>query len=483
MADTIADPSAVSADYKAMSPTWRRVADVMAGQDVMRAGGRKYLPQFPKETDDDYEYRRKNAKFTNIFADIIGDLAAKPFSKEVGVEEGAPPAIVSMQEDIDRRGNHIHTFAFEVFRNAIADGIDWILVDHTMLPQGATLADERAIGGGPYWVRVSALSLLAVYSAWVEGREQIIHARIAETRTEWRDGEEVEVESIRVLTRDRTKTGYAPARFELYERAKAGWLKVGEGPISLGVIPLVPLIIGHREGSTWRVRPPMLDALDLQVEHYQQETNLKNAKECTAFPIFVGNGVTPPDDGTKMAFGPRSVLFAPMNDQGMHGSWSVIEPGASSLTFLSLEIDKIAEAMRELGRQPLVQGTSGMTQSTALLASQKASSTAQAWASLLKDALEQAMVYTAQWLGVEPPSVFVDTDFAIDPGADQAPALLLQANQAGKLSDQTMRSEWKRRGVLSPEFDEDKEMELILAELPGDEEISAALTPKAAPVK
>jgi hypothetical protein len=499
MAENLDALDSVSSDYAVMLPYWERVGHILGGTQAMRDnahgkhgnGCNSYLPKFPNESDEDYRYRRENARFTGIFADILGDLASKPFTKEVGLVEESP-AFDPIVENIDRQGSHLHVFAGTVFRNALANGIDWILVDHTKLPSGATMADERALKAGPYWVRVPALALKAVYSAQIDGAEQVVYARIDESRIEWDGTQEVKVERVRVLKRDPlidesgNRIGYAPAVFEVYERnateQSAAWQLVDEGPITIGVVPMVPLVLGDRERG-WVIRPPLRDIVDLQIEHFQEQTNLKNAKEATAFPMFAGNGVTPPVTGTKMSFGPRAVLFSPMNDQGQFGTWDVVEIGASSLQFLSSEIDKIESCMRELGRQPLVEGTAGMTQATAMLSSQKASSTAQAWAMLLKDALEQAFVFTAKWLNQPAPSVFVDTDFAVELGADTAPALLLKANESGKISNKTLLSEWKRRGLLSQEFDADEDAAQILDELPSDEEVSAAITPKAPPVQ
>lgn len=474
----MADYLETSADYKAMAPYWETVSDVLGGTRAMRANGRRYLPQFPNESDKNYDYRIKNAKFTNLFADISGDLASKPFAKEVGlIGDTVPEPLLRVVEDTDRQGNHLHAFAFATFSAALNYGIDWIMVDHTRLPDGATLADERRIGGGPYWVRVPAQSLLAVYSAQVDGVEQIVYARINETRIEWRDGEEVTVERVRVLVRDEVDGGYAPARFEVHERTGRSWELVDDGAISLGIIPLVPLILGDRKQGTWQVTPPLRDILDLQIELFQQETNLKLAKELTAFPMFTANGIAPPESDAPAPMGPSTILYAPMNDQGQHGQWGVLEIGAQSLDFLSREIDKLVAMMRELGRQPLVSGTSGMTQATALLAAQRASSSAQAWAGLLKDALEQAFVYTAQWLSLPDPEVFVHTDFAIELGADQAPEVLLSLRTQRAISEETLWAEMKRRGLLSPEFDPDRERELLLSELPSDDvgEETAAL--------
>lgn len=491
MADT--DYLATSADYQAMLPYWTKVAAIRGGVSAMRDGGKLFLPQFPNETATNYTYRLENSKFTDIYSDIIENLASKPFSKEVSLANDTVPEIIkTVVEDTDGAGNHLHVFADAVFFHGIHNAIDWVLIDYPPVPQGATLADEKRMGARPYWVRIPALDMLWVESAIINGKEEFVYAKIFEPVTR-RDaaGNEKTVERVRVLIRDELEGGqYGPARYEIWEKTtgtNTGWTKEDEGPISIGVIALVPFFTGRRDGSTWRIRPPMRNVADLQIEHYQQETNLKSAKELTAFPMLAGNGISPPVDehGKPIIapIGPSVVLYAPPNGDGSsHGQWQFIEPSATSLKFLSEEIDKTEKQMRELGRQPLTAGTSGITQVAAAFASQKSASAVQAWAFMLKDCLERAFVFTSMWINVKlEPTVYVNTDFAIELGEDKAPETLLTMNERGKLSTQTLWQEFKRRNILSPEFDAEIEEERILAEVPGggdDDEFEAAGTPE-----
>lgn len=478
-----------SSDYAAMAPYWSMVETLLEGASAVRKV-EAYLPQFPNESLANYKYRLKNAKFTNIYRDVVENLAAKPFTKEVRLTgDDYSPAIKALVEDVDGSGNHLHAFATTFFFRAVNDAIDWILVDYPSMPEGATLADERASGARPFWVEVRAQDMLAVYSAPISGQEQFVYARIREISTELDDNEEITVTRVRILVRDPITdeetgriTGYAPARFELWEQGRDDtkvWSQIDSGQISIGAIALVPMMTGRRAGRSWRVLPPMKDVAELQIEHYQAETNLKMAKELTAFPMLTGNGVTPPmetyerDDGTRgerpqtVPIGPAAVLYAPASADGDHGEWKFIEPGAQSLKFLSEEIDKTEDQMRELGRMPMTAGTSGITQIAAALQSQKASSAIQAWAWLLKDALERAFKFTAMWLGetIEP-TVFVNTQIAIDLGNDKVPDTLRNMRKDGDLSQHTYWEQMRERGVLSQEFDSVLEETRLIEEMP-----------------
>jgi hypothetical protein len=505
------DPKNTSSDYNHMHPFWVMVRAILQGAPAMRAAkgsyasaagpqapvaslallnrtGRAgptspYLPKFLNEGDLDYQTRRENAPFTNIYADISRNLAAKPFSKTLELDDETADDLKELATNIDGQGNNLHVFAREMFKAGLDDGITWVLVDYLKMAPGTTLADERGMGAQPYWVHITADRLLAVYSDFVNGKEIITHARIFEP-TNQRDGYgEVCLERVRVFDRALIldeQTGatinYGPATWELHELQSSkddkgnesqSWRIIGNGPITIGVIPLVPFYTGRREGTTWKIDPPLKDLAYLQVEEFQQESNLKTIKELAAFPMLAGNGVTPPtgSDGQAMVVpvGPRAVLFAPQGADGSHGEWNFIEPGGSSLTFLQADLDKLRTEMRDLGMQPLA--TANLTVITTANVSMKAHSAVQSWALGLKDALETAWLVTCQWLNSsDEPVVNVHTDFGVDFEAGTELDALLKCQAQGILSKQTVQGEFKRRGVLSDDFDAEQEEELLAQE-------------------
>ncbi len=233
------------------------------------------------------------------------------------------------------------------------------------------------------------------------------------------------------------------------------WNEIDSGDISIGVIPLVPIILGKRDGTSWRVTPPLRDLAHMQVKLFQMESNLDSTKELTAFPMLAGDGITGTDDknvAIKVPVGPRAVLFAPMAGDGRHGQWHFIEPSGASLTFLQADIDKYKTEMRDLGMQPLT--SANLTVITTANVAMKAHSAVQAWALMLKDGLEQAWKITVMWLkqNVEP-IVNVHTDFGVDMEAGTELTSLSAMEAAGVISKELNFNEAKRRGVLADDAD------------------------------
>lgn len=480
-------PDNPSSDYKVMAPYWKKVTTILGGAEAMRRAKEEYLPKFEVESDPDYERRVSQARFTNVFKDIVENLAARPFGSEVVLSDESDPQLVEFSNDVDARGNDLHSFVGDTFFRGISAGIDWIYVDYSKRPDGVkTRTQEKAAGLRPFWCHYPAESVLAAYSDFVNGSEQFVHVRLREHKVE-RDGfGEKETPCIRVIEREPMLDGsYGKPTVTLYKKvkdAKSGkeeWIVEDGFPVQLtiDVIPLVPYITGRRQGSTWVIDPPMRDAAELQIELYQQENGLKNVKTYTAFPMLSGDGISPEIDKDgkpkPLAIGPRTVLYGGAAGDGVSpGSWKFVEPGAQSLKFLSEDVKDTISELRELGRQPLTAQSGNLTVITTAFAAEKGNSAIQAWAINLKDAIEKACYFTGLWLGIKDAKAeaVVNTDFDIGIGDDKSFSEVVGMYKEKVISREQLIHEAKRRGVIDKDYDPDDDLELILASMEDVEE-------------
>ena len=489
-------PDNPSADYTAMLPIWKKVTTFDGGVDQMRKSAKDYIPKFPMEDDGDYKTRIEAAPFTNVWEDIASGLAGKPFSREVQFEDPdeVDERFKDLYEDIDGRGNNLHVFAEEWFREGLDYAIDWVLVDYTKLPplspgRFRSVAEEQALGARPYWVRIAAINVKAVYSNMVNGKEVLTYFRYYEPVT-IRDGfEEKVAERYREYSREPIvdpnsgqTVDYTPAAWRVLEKKKDEqgreyWAVLDEGTIPIGRIPLIPFCIAKRRGNGWAVRHPLKSLIDMQMDAFLQECNLRNMEMLTCYPMLTANGVAQPTEQNpepgqqakpiKVPVGPRAVLWAPPNPAGgQPGSWNFIEPSGESYRNLQAKLETSWKNMREIGMQPLAE--SNITVITSANVSVKAKSALQAWALRFKDALEQAFVLTALWLGKsedEAPGLDVYKDFGVDLQGGEVVDNLLKAQEQGQLSGETLRAEMKRRNILSENFNEEDEVERIANEM------------------
>lgn len=494
--------SITSSDFQAMRDYWVMVHTILGGAATMRAAGETYLPRFVEEkvnterpsggTYDPYEVRRTKAPFTNLYEDISRNLASKPFAKEVQLEDAAPDRLKALSENIDGQGNNLHVFAQDVFQAGIDYAVTWIFVDFTVAPaatQQLTIQQERDFGLRPYWQHITWERMLAVYSDFIDGQEVIIHARIHEPmvtvdnnpeliRQNQAPFQEGRVERIRVLNRAPVEwdiagkaTRYGPATWTLWEivvdqaTSTTTWKMVGEGVFTVGYIPLVKFATGKRVGVSFVYTPPLRTLAYMQVDEYQQESNLQHIMELTCFPMLAGDGVEK-EGSPPIALGPRTVLYGGRGSDGSAGSWKIIEPGGQSIEKVMKHLDDTRTEMRDLGMQPLIQ--SNLTVITTGQVAVKANSTVQKWALMFEDALEQCWKVTADWLNDSyEPEVEVFRDFtAVQAGTDQM-RLLLEMRKAGDISRDALVQAAKRFDYLPSDFDPDDDAEALAVEQEG----------------
>ena len=465
-----------ASDVASMVPYWDMTDTIVEGSKAIKGAGEEYLPKFPDEQQKDYDFRLQLAKFTNIYRDVLEGLSTKPFEEEITlIGTDIPDFVKSFVEDVDGFGNNMSVFSSLTFFNGINSAIDWIFIDHPAVSSSdvVTVADAMTKNLKPFWAHVLARNVYEIRTDMIGSERHISYIRIFEPSS---DG--VKSNHIRVFERVGDLVTWVLYR-EVKEAKKTEEqvVQVGEGVLSISLIPMVPFATGRKDGNTFKFAPPMMDAADLQITLYQDESGLQHIKALAGYPMLAANGMKPekgPDGKTpkKVAVGPMRVLFGVPDGNGGHGEWKFIEPNANSMEFLKKDISSTKQDLRELGRQPLTSLSTQLTTVTTSIAAGKAKSAVTAWALSLKDALQNALKITALYYGSEyetKVNVFTGFDNVKDDGSDLD--TLSDARTRGDLSLETFHRELKRRGVLSPEFDSLSEADRIFEEIPtGDEE-------------
>ena len=390
--------------------------------------------------------------------------------------ESYPSELEKVLANVDGAGADITAFASEVFEAGISYGADFILVEMPVLKSGAasSLKSFKESGARPYLVPIRASDVISIKTATVNGEEVFTEFRY---KADYEGEDGAEITCVRGIYRDQIQddvgaiTGYAAPFFEVYEKNGDKWSLADSGELGIGEIPVVPFLTGRRYGSGWRIRPPMRGAAELQVEHYQQENQIKYSVTQTAFPVYVAVGVAQPMDAegkpAKVKVGPGAFVFlAPGSENSKGPDLKVVQPETSSLEFMQKRMEATEKQIRELGRQPLTAGSNNITVIAASFASQKANSAAQQWAMNLRNTLENAIRIMSLWVGkpkVEP-KVTVHTDFAVLAQSDQSMDWVDNARERGDISGEQWAREAKRRGHLEPEYDFDADLDIIIHE-------------------
>lgn len=452
------DPRNPSSSYRAVEPSYRAISAVLAGAESVRAAGESYLPKYAAETVVEYGRRLAAAPWRPEFEDALRAIASKPFSKPVSLQGTVPASIQAFAEDVDTLGNNLHVFASQAFWEGVSYGLHGILVDYPTMESGITLADERRAGTRPYWCHVPADALIALYTEKVAGQTIVTHVRIHETVVT-RDGfGERAIQQVRVLEPGLWQIWRADDRNEM--------VMAGEGPTSLDRVPLALFYTGKRQKAAAHVRPPLLNLADMQLELYRALSRQEEILTFAGSPMLKAVGLAKPDDGAIVEVGPKRILFAPNTGTG-NTDWDFIQPAAANIDAVARHVEKISDDMRRLGLQPLLPRSGDLTATVGALEAAKAHSAVESWANALQDTLEQAFLFTAEWLGEKPTAeVSVHTDFGVEISGSQEVDSLSKMQMSGQISKETLWDELLRRGTLGPQFTPEIELDRLEQEMP-----------------
>lgn len=435
-----------------MAATWPKLEALKGGTPAMRKAAKTYLPQQPKEDNEDYAYRLATSTLFPAFMRTCGVMAGKPFSKELTLNK-VPSAVLSLMNDVDGQGRSIHAFASDVFADCgIEFGFGGILVDFTKTEEDVkTVADEKKAGLRPYWVHIKKDQILGYKAENRGGTMVLTQLRISEQR-EVDDGEfgVSYVDVVRV---------YYPGRWELYQAAADGknWVKVEEGQMSIGVIPFVPLYgvrLGFMEGVS-----PLLDLADLNIKHWQQQSDQDDSTRFARKRMVVFTGIT---DGDQMTIASNYAIQLPKDADA-----KVVQGSAESVTVGRTELDALEQQMIQTGAELLVALPGQRTATEASNDAEANKSMLQSIVENFEDALDAALQLTADWLGAgEGGTVSLFKDFAVNSLTDASAQLVLSMNMQGLITKETALKEMQRRAVLSPDLDVKTEVELAENDAP-----------------
>lgn len=448
------NPNAIATplpEYTAHQESLALINTLMGGTAAMQEAGAKYLPQEPAESTKAWEIRRDRTVLFNAMKRTVQKLTGEVFSKDVDVGEDVPKAIQDWLEDVDLQGRNESRFAQEVFQTAIKDGTTHILVDYPQADGVATLADEKAAALRPYWVHIKAEQVIGWRFEVVNGKRVLSQVRITECQ-EVADGDygKTEVNRIRVLNRD---------SFEIWEektddKGEVQWVMVQQGLLTLGFIPLVTIMFGEQM-SPMTACPPLEDLAYLNLAHWQSSSDQRNILHFARVPLLFGKGLTdaggraPGEEGSNFEIGVNRLIHSTNPDADL----KVVEHSGKCIEAGRQDLKDLEDQMALFGLTLML--PKGVQTTATQSASDKSEndSALRSWAMILKDCLELALSYMAQWakLGDKGGSVTVNTDFRAFSGIelDSIARLVI----AGKLPVEVYVEEAQRRGAMMQSWD------------------------------
>ena len=417
-----------------MEPHWGLIETLLGGTYKIRKGHRKYLPQEPREQDISYDARLLRSVLAPYYVRLERMLAGMLTRKPVRLDD-VSDVIREQLFDVDLQGNDLQTWLFSTARQCIRYGHVGVLVD----------APAAGQNGRPYWVSYTPRDILGWRSELKDGKQELTQLRLMEKITV-PDGlyGEKQVEQVRVLT---------PGAFEIHQKDDQGDFRiVDEGRTSLSEIPF-SVAYSNRMGVLESI-PPLADIAELNLQHYQVQSDLSNQLHISAVPMLALFGF--PAAAEEISAGPGEALALPEGASAQY-----IEPAGNSYEAQFRRLEQIASQINELGLAAVLGAKLvGETAEAKRIDRSQGDSTMMVVAQQMQDMIDNCLRFHAEYMQ-EPNagSCLVNRDFMgtrLEPQEIQA---LLQLYTAGTITQETLLSQLEAGEVLGDDFDVENELE------------------------
>ena len=417
-----------------MEPHWGLIETLLGGTYKIRKGHRKFLPQEPRELDEAYDNRLQRSALAPYYIRLERMLAGMLTRKPVRLDD-VSDVIREQLFDVDLQGNDLQTWLFQTSRICIRYGHVGVLVD----------APASGKNGKPYWVSYTPRDILGWRTELKDGKQELTQLRLQE-KIVVPDGlyGEKQVEQVRVLT---------PGAFEIHQKDQQGDFKVvEEGRTSLSEIPF-SVAYSNRMGVLESI-PPLADIAELNLQHYQVQSDLSNQLHISAVPMLAIFGF--PQSAEEISAGPGEALALPEGASAQY-----IEPAGNSYDAQFRRLEQIASQINELGLAAVLGSKLvGETAEAKRIDRSQGDSTMMVVAQQMQDMIDNCLRFHAEYMQ-EPNagSSLVNRDFMgtrLEPLEIQA---LLQLYTAGTITQETLLLQLEAGEVLGDDFDVENELE------------------------
>ena len=437
------DPSKAIAEVEAMRPDWSLVASLVGGTKAMRAAGKTYLPMWPAEEADAYANRLALSTLLPVYAETVQNMTGRVFAESITIGEDVPPAIAAMAENIDRQGNNLQVWSQSLFSAGLAYGLCHVLTEYPQASGLLTMADAQAAGVRPYAVVINPQQVIG----WKSDGTKLTQFWYMESVKEDVSAFEVaQIDQVRVLV---------PGAWAVYRKDKDGkWMLHNSGMTSLNEIPLATFYTKRTGFMT--ATPPLMELAHLNVKHWQSQSDQDNILHVARVPMLAISGIDDSDWQLKVGTSNATKLPTGGDMKWVEHSGLAIEAGRQSL--LDLVDDMRLAGAKLLAKEK--QATKTATQAEEEAATEL--SPLETMAGQFEDCIDQVLRFFALYLGEQDGGhVQVNGNFDTDFAPETTLPLLLNMAAQGRLSDETLFAEYKRRGVVSDNLDWEEEKQRI----------------------
>ena len=432
---TVASPNAA---YQRMANFWGLIEDLKEGTYKIRSEHRKYLPQLEREVDDSYDRRLSRSNVVPFMQRIEKMLAGMLVRKPVRLD-GVSDLVREQLFDVSLEGDDLNVWLYTTARTVISYGHCGVLVD----------APKDGDKVRPYWVTYEPKNILGWRTEVIDGVRQLTQLRLMEQVVEpdGKYGEKI-VKQIRVLE---------PGRFEIHRKDKKGEYKLhDEGEMSIKDKIPFSVAYSNRVGY-YESRSPLYDIAELNLKHYQIQSDLDNILHISSVPLLAVFGYPNSDEITT---GPSEALSLPPESR-----MEYISPSSDSYESQFRRLEDLKDQINTLSLAAVLgQKLVGETAEAKRIDRSQNDSTMMVVAQQMQDLIDNCLKFHSEYLN-EPNagSSFVNRDFVTARLEPQEIQSLLALFTAGTISQETLLTQLSSGEILGDDFDVEEEVEATQA--------------------
>ena len=338
--------------------------------------------------------------------------------------------------DVDLEGNDLNVWLYQTARQAISFGHVGVLVD------APTAGDKTR----PYWVTYTPKDILGWRSEIIEGSRQLTQLRLMEQIVEpdGKYGDKI-IKQIRVLER---------GRYEIHRKddKKNEYRLFDEGEMSIkDKIPFA-VAYSNRVGY-YESRSPLYDIAELNLKHYQIQSDLDNILHISSVPLLAIFGYPNADEITT---GASEALALPPESR-----MEYVSPSGDSYDSQFQRLADIKDQINTLSLAAVLgQKLVGESAEAKQIDRSQNDSTMMVIAQQMQDLIDNCLRFHSQYLNeANAGSSFVNRDFVSSRLQPQEIQSLLQLFTAGTITQETLLNQLSAGEVLGDDFDVEEEIE------------------------
>lgn len=454
MAQEINKPTAAIAAWYSR---WQRNRDFVDGELAVKGRGELYLPKVRiSDSPEEYKAHLQRTGFFPAAFKITQGWMGLIFRKSPSLQASERTRLLAGLATRD--GLTLDDLSAWFVRETMITNFTGALVDYPNradFPETMSAADELRLGFRPYLARYTAESILEVARGFIGMTVGITRVRLLEE-----DGDRVR----ELLIND---AGFYEVRIHDNINGQlvltASYVPTRDGaPLSE-----IPFVLLNTDDSLVPTPSLLENAVGLNHQHYQLESQLAAAIHLTQAPIAVITGYQPAKDENGLDVETQWPIEPGVtwefNDKDVEVSWHTYEPKGQELVVNKMR--DLKDALSAIGHSILAPEKPAPESTEAAIIRRAAENAMLAdFTKRISSRLERAYSKWGLWIDGQPVRYALNLDFVPQAMTPQVAKTLVDMQTAGQLSLRTLHEALKQGELLPMDFDPELEAERIAAE-------------------